>query len=432
MYAWWHLAKFRVMPPSRRATAIVVPGRYTPGEATTPCGQIDREWWYGRPLEVVVEQAHHAGQAPDRRLLLLRLLLLLLGGVLFVLLSSGPARAAERQRSGLLDPVGGTLAAATEPVGSLARGAAGTVSSTVGRTAGAARRSVASPRRPAARQAVGSTAPAPVAGALKRGAAAITSPVRRTAPPTRGITRPLRRAAASPTNVLAGSVRPAVTAVAGRLGGAVAPVAGAAAPAGHVVAPVAGAVGPLAGPLAGALAPIGGAAGPVAGALGGALAPVTGPVGALDPVLGPLGRRAGGLLPGGLLPVELPLPGGPPTSRPAPMTSRAGPVADLLTSPASAGPAPIFPPSVAGQPPATGDAAHHHPASPAPQVASRVPAPAQLPAGRDAVSDSSATGAGLAALAGALLPFGLRRHARVGAERSGIRSRSYLPLVAPA
>lgn len=355
-----------------------------------------------------MEQAHHAGQAPVRRLLLVRLLLLLLGGVLLVLLSSRPAGAAERQRSGLLDPVGGTLAAATEPVGSLARGAAGTVSSTVGRTAGVARRSVASPRRPAARPAVGSTAPAPAAGARTRGAPAITSPVRRTAPPTSSITRPLRLAAGGPANGLAGSVRPAVAPVGGRLGEAVAPVAGAAAPAGQVV-------------------------GPVTGALGRALAPVTGPVGgALDPVLGPLGRRVGGLLPDGLLPVELPLPGGPPTPRPAPTTSRAGPVADLLTSPASAGPAPIFPPSVAGEPPATAGVARHHPASPAPQVASRVPVPTELPAGRDAVSDSSATGVGLAALAGALLLFGLRRHERVRAERSGIRSRSYLPLVAPA
>jgi hypothetical protein len=373
-----------------------------------------------------VEQAHHAGQAPDRRLLLLRLLLLLLGGVLFVLLSSGPARAAERQRSGLLDPVGGTLAAATEPVGSLARGAAGTVSSTVGRTAGVARRSVASPRRPAARPAVGSTAPARAAGALKRGAPAITSPVRRTAPPTRTVTRPRRRAAGGPTTGLAGAPSP----VTGRLGGA--------------VAPAAGALGPAAGPLAGALAPIDGAVAPVtgrlgtslervAGALGRALAPVAGPVGgALDPVLGPLGRRVGGLLPDGLLPVELPLPGGPPTPRPAPTTSRAGPVADLLTSPASAGPAPIFPPPAAGEPRATDGAARHHPAPPAPRVASRVPVPAELPVGRDAVSDSSATGVGLAALAGALLLFGLRRHARVGAERSGIRSRSSLPLVAPA
>jgi len=52
--------------------------------------------------------------------------------------------------------------------------------------------------------------------------------------------------------------------------------------------------------------------------------------------------------------------------------------------------------------------------------------------GQNAVSASSATGMGLAALAGALLLFGLRRHARALAERSGTRSRSYLPLVAPA
>jgi hypothetical protein len=371
--------------------------------------------WYGRPLEVVVEQAHHAGQAPVRRLLLVRLLLvrlllvrlllLLLGGVLLVLLSSRPAGAAERQRSGPLDPVGGTLAAATEPVGSLARGAAGTVSSTVGRTAGVARRSVASQRRPAARPAVGSTAPARAAGALRRGASAITSPVRRTAPPTGSVTRPLRRATAIATNRLASSLRPALTPVGGRVG-----------------------------PDAGALAPAAGAPGSVTGALGGLLAPVTGPVGgALDPVLGPLGRRVGDLLPDGLLPVELPLPGGPLTPRPSPTTSRAGPVADLLTDPTSAGPAPIVvPPPDAADPPAAGPMGRHHPASPGLEVASRVPVPAELPAGRDALSDPSATAVGLAALAGALLLFGLRRQARVRAETSGIRSRSYLPLVAPA
>jgi hypothetical protein len=62
-----------------------------------------------------VEKAHHAGQAPATRLLLLRLPLVLLGGMLVVLLFSRPAEAAERRRSGLLDPVGGTLAAATSP-----------------------------------------------------------------------------------------------------------------------------------------------------------------------------------------------------------------------------------------------------------------------------------------------------------------------------
>jgi hypothetical protein len=189
-------------------------------------------------------------------------------------------------------------------------------------------------------------------------------------------------------------------------------------------------VAPAAGQLAVALAPVGAAVGPVAGLL----APVTGPVGgALDPVLGPLGRRVGDLLPDGLLPVELPLPGGPLTPRPSPTTSRAGPVADLLTDPTSAGPAPIVvPPPDAADPPAAGRTARHHPGLPGLEVASRVPAPAELPEGRDAVSDSSATGVGLAALAGALLLFGLRRHARVRAETSGIRSRSYLPLVAPA
>jgi len=333
-----------------------------------------------------VEKAHHVGQAPTRRLLLVRLLLLLMGGVLLVLLSSRPAGAAERQGSGFLDPVGGTLAAATEPVGSLARGAAGTVSSTGGRTAGVARRSVASLRRPAARPAVGSTVPARAVRAIRRGAPAATSPVRRTAPPTQRIARPLRRAAGSPTAGLAGSLRRALA--------------------------------PVSSPLAGALAPVGGA---------------------LDPLVGPLGRRVGGVLPGGLLPVELPLPDGLFPPRTAPSTSRAGPVADLLTVPASAGPALIVPPPAAGEAPAAGrsgpPAGHRGPhdlASLALEAASGLPAPAGLPLGQDAVSASSATGMGLAALAGALLLFGLRRHARALAEQSGTRSRSYLPLVAPA
>jgi len=344
-----------------------------------------------------VEKAHHVGQAPTRRLLLVRLLLLLVGGVLLVLLSSRPAGAAERQGSGFLDPVGGTLAAATEPVGSLARGAAGTVSSTGGRTAGVARRSVASLRRPAARPAVGSTVPARAVRAIRRGAPAATSPVRRTAPPTQRIARPLRRAAGSPTAGLAGSLRRALAPVSAPVGGALASVCG-------------------------ALAPVGGALDPL-----------------VDPLVGPLGRRVGGVLPGGLLPVELPLPGGLLPPRTAPSTSRAGPVADLLTDPASAGPALIVPPPAAGASPAAGRSGpppghrgHHDLASLALEAASGLPAPTGLPVGQDAVSASSATGMGLAALAGALLLFGLRRHARALAERSGTRSRSYLPLVAPA
>jgi hypothetical protein len=351
-----------------------------------------------------VEKAHHVGQAPSRRLLLVRLLLLLVGGVLLVLLSSRPAGAAERQGSGFLDPVGGTLAAVTEPVGSLARGAAGTVSSTGGRTAGVARRSVASLRRPAARPAVGSTVPARAVRAIRRGAPAATSPVRRTAPPTQRIARQLRRGAGSPTAGLAGSLRRALA--------------------------------PVSAPLGGALASVGGALASVGGAL--------------DPLVGPLGRRVGGVLPGGLLPVELPLPGGlvpvelplpggllPP--RTAPSTSRAGPVADLLTDPASAGPALIVPPPAVGASPAAGRSGpppghrgHHDLSSLALEAASGLPVPTGLPVGQDAVSASSAIGMGLAALAAALLLFGLPRHARAHAERSGIRSRSYLPLVAPA
>jgi hypothetical protein len=178
--------------------------------------------------------------------------------------------------------------------------------------------------------------------------------------------------------------------------------------------------------------PVGGALAPVTGSLNGLLAPVGG---ALVPVAGPLG----GVLPGGLLPVELPLPSGPLAPRTAPSTSRAGPVADLLTDPASAGPALLVPPPAAGTSPAAsrsgppaGDRGPRGLASPVLEVASGLPAPTGLPVEPDVVSASSATGMGLAALAGTLLLFGLRRHARALAERSGTRSRSYLPLVAPA
>jgi hypothetical protein len=344
-----------------------------------------------------VEKAHHVGQAPSRRLLLARLLLLVAGGVLLVVLSSRPAGAAERQGSGLLDPVGGTLAAATEPVGSLARGAVGTVSSTGGRTAGVARRSVATLRRPAARPAVGPATPARAVRAIRRGAPATTSPVRRTAPPTPRIARPARPTTGGPAAGLASPVRRAL------------------APAGAAVTAVRGALAPVSGPLAGALAPV---------------------AGALDPLVG----RVGGVLPGGLLPIELPLPGGLLAPPAAPSTPRAGPVADLLTDPASTGPALIVPPPAAGALPAAGrsgpPAGHrggsHDPVPLALELASGLPAPDGVPVGQHAVSGSSATGVGLAALAGALLLFGLRRHARALAERSGIFSRSYLPLVAPA
>jgi hypothetical protein len=159
------------------------------------------------------------------------------------------------------------------------------------------------------------------------------------------------------------------------------------------------------------------------------LAPVGG---SLDPLVGPLGRRVGGVLPGGLLPVELPLPDGLRTPRRDPSTSRAGPVADLLTDPASAGPALIVPSAAGGSGPPAGHGGRHDLASLALEVAAGLPVPTELPVGRDAVAGSSAAGMGLAALAGALLLFGLRRHARALAEWSGTLSRSYLPLVAPA
>jgi hypothetical protein len=253
--------------------------------------------------------------------------------------------------------------------------------------------------------------PARAVRATRRGAPAATSPDRRTAPPTQRIARP-RRDAGSPTSALASPLR-------------------------RTLAPVSA---PASGPATGASDPASGALGPAGEALGSAseaLGPVAGSLaGALDRLVG----RVGGVLPGGLLPVELPLPGGLLTPPTTPPTSRAGPDADLLTNPASAGPARIVPLPVAATSPAAGRSgppAGGHRGGPrgiaslALDVASGLPAPAGLPAGQDTISSSSATGIGFAALAGALLLFGLRRHAGALAERSGTRSRSYLPLVAP-
>jgi hypothetical protein len=62
-----------------------------------------------------------------------------------------------------------------------------------------------------------------------------------------------------------------------------------------------------------------------------------------------------------------------------------------------------------------------------------VPASAELPAGGpDLLSSSSGAGLGLAALAAALLLLGLPGRGRARPDRSGVLSRSYLPLVSPA
>jgi hypothetical protein len=61
------------------------------------------------------------------------------------------------------------------------------------------------------------------------------------------------------------------------------------------------------------------------------------------------------------------------------------------------------------------------------------PASAELPAGGpDPLSSSSGAGLGLAALTAALLLLGPMGRGRARPERSGVISRSYLPLVSPA
>jgi hypothetical protein len=61
------------------------------------------------------------------------------------------------------------------------------------------------------------------------------------------------------------------------------------------------------------------------------------------------------------------------------------------------------------------------------------PASAELRAGGpDPLSSSSDAGVGLAALTAAPVPVGLMGHGRARPDRSGVISRSYLPLVSPA
>src|SRR5215218_1154357 len=111
----------------------------------------------------MVDRGHVREPAPTRRRLVVRLALFAFCGGLLLLLSSRPAEAAERREPGLLDPVRTTLKATAREVDSFAGRATGSRSSTVGQ-AGVA--------RPAGRSTV------------QRGAPAVTSPVRRAAPPT--------------------------------------------------------------------------------------------------------------------------------------------------------------------------------------------------------------------------------------------------------
>jgi hypothetical protein len=416
--------------------------------------------------------------APRTRRLLLRLCLFAFCGGLLLLLSSRPADAAERREPRLLDPVRTTLKATAREVDSFAGRATGSGTSTVGKAATAAHR-VATPRpRPAtsaarpratsaARPAAASVArPAP-ASTVKRGAPAVTSPVRRAA--TRPTTSAVRPAAGS----AARSVTRASTRSLGRAAKlAENPLGHAGEVAGGPLSRVAKALcGPVDGhgnlarrcatlPLRGAepgpgslkgarlLGPVVGLTGPVLRPLGSALAPVgsaLAPVGSvLAPVVGPVGGLVRPVVPGGLLPLPGLAESGAGVSAGVGASASAGvrhhgpgvgfagfegfpadvlsfsqtnparPAADGASSPAAR--------SIRSWPALTG--AVSLPGS---------PASAELPAGGpDPLSSSSGAGLGLAALTAALVLLGLIGRGRARPDRSGVISRSYLPLVSPA
>jgi hypothetical protein len=332
------------------------------------------------------------------RRLLVRLGLLAFCAGLLLLLSSRPADAAERREPQLLDPVGTTLKATAREVDSFAGRATGSGAFTVARTVDAARQVVAPPARPAP----GAARP-PVTSTVKRGGPAVTSPVRRVAPPTSQLT--------PPTRPPAGPAKPAVTPVrrsehrAGSLEG------------GRILAPMSGLISPVLRPLGPALAPVGSA---------------------LAPIIGPVGGLAGPVVPGGLLP----LPGlvGSGTG------SRAGPAAGTPAVPftgfegtgsaagvASASPSyPVRLAADGASSPAT-RSIRSWPALTGAVSLPGFPTSAELPAGGpDPLSASSGAGLALPALAAVLLLLGPLGRGRARPDRSGLISRSYLPLVYPA
>jgi hypothetical protein len=299
--------------------------------------------------------------------LLMRLGLFAFCAGLLLLLSSRPADAAERREPQLLDPVGTTLKATAREVDSFAGRATGSGSSTVARTVDAARQAVAPPPRPTP-----GAARSPVAATVKRGAPAVTSPVRRVAPPTRQLTPPTRpaarvaKAAAAPVERVAGVAGGPVERVARVAGG----------PAERVAAvrwcgPVddRGNLAPRcatlphrgsehgAGSLEGArfLAPVVGLIGPILRPLGPALAPVGS---ALAPITGPVGGLAGPVVPGGLLPLpglSVPEPGRGPAPPPGPRPFRSQ-VSRAPGRPQASYPRPrrirsVWPPTAPARPP---------------------------------------------------------------------------------
>lgn len=223
-----------------------------------------------------------------------------------------------------------------------------------------------------------------VPSTVQRGAPAVTSPVRRAAPPTSSTRRTARST---------GTAAKPVTRT-------------------------------LTGPVEAALDLVGPAIGPV----GAVLAPVTGPVAGLVPPV----------VPAGLLPV--PGPTGPGTAVPAgsgakgfaaPFAGAEGPAA-ALPVPAASQTHPARPAADGASSPAT-RSTRSWPALTGAVSLPGFPTSAELPAGGpDPLSGSSGTGVALAALAAALLLLGLPGRGRARPDRSGVLSRSYLPLVSPA
>jgi hypothetical protein len=330
-----------------------------------------------------LERVLLAQPAPRGRRLVVRLCLLAFCGGLLLLLSSRPAEAAERREPGLLDPVRTTLKATAREVDSFAGRATGSGSSTVGQAADAARQAVAPQPRPApgaARPATPST--------VNRGAPADPSPVRRAAPPTsspRRTAKPVTRTLTPPVERVAG-VAAVAEPGAGSLQGA---LASSLAPVGSVLAPVTGPVVGLVPPLVpGGLLPLPGLVGPGTGSTG---------AGSQGPVATSGGSRGGGAT----------LPN-------AFQRYPARPAADGASSPATR--------SIRSWPALTGAVS-----------LPGFPTSAELPAGGpDPVSSSPGAGAALATFAAALLLLGGRGHGRARPDRSGLLSRSYLPLVSPA
>jgi hypothetical protein len=209
--------------------------------------------------------------------------------------------------------------------------------------------------------------------------------------------------------------------VTGLAAGPVARVAKVAAPVAEVAAPVTGVVEPVTGavvrPLQPALAPVGSALAPVAGAVEELVPPVV--PGGLLPLPGLPGSGTGSQDGPGAQGPGVPSTGldgtAPNTTLLAvSQTIPARPAADGASSPAAR--------STRSWPALTG--AVSLPGS---------PASAELPAGGpDPLSTSSSAGLALAALTAALLLLGPNGRGRARPDRSGVLSRSYLPVVSPA